>query len=95
MPQLTRGNRAFDGGRKANSPLHLITVPETAHVLRITRKAVYDLLRAGRLPYIRVGRRIRIDHAALMQFVQQHTVPAVTPSVRRWRRRSHATGSER
>ena len=41
----------------------LLTVDEVATRLKMTRKGVYDLMRAGRLPYVQIGlqrgRRIR------------------------------------
>ena len=41
----------------------LLTVDEVAALLKMHRKSVYDLMRAGRLPYVQIqpqrGRRIR------------------------------------
>lgn len=49
----------------------LLTVEEVAAILRVTRKAVYDLMRAGRLPYKQIGisRGRRISQSALNAFL--------------------------
>jgi excisionase family DNA binding protein len=47
------------------------TVEEVAEYLKITRKGVYDLMRAGKLRYFNVGiRRRRVSREALMEFVR-------------------------
>ena len=50
----------------------LLTVDEVAARLRMTRKAVYDLMRAGRLPYLQIGIQLgrRIRQSALEHFLQ-------------------------
>jgi excisionase family DNA binding protein len=49
----------------------LLTVEEVAAILRVTRKAVYDLMRANRLPYKQIGltRGRRISQSALNAFL--------------------------
>ena len=42
-----------------------ITVPEAAEMLRISRNFAYELVRQGKLPSIRFGKRILISRAAL------------------------------
>lgn len=54
----------------------LMTVPEAAHALRLTRKAVYDLIWRGALAYVRIGRRIRIRREQLVGFVQERSIPS-------------------
>lgn len=54
----------------------LMTVPEAATALRLTRKAVYALIWRGALAYVRIGRRIRIRREQLVGFVQERTVPS-------------------
>jgi excisionase family DNA binding protein len=47
------------------------TVEEVAELLQVTRKAIYDWMREGRLSYIQIGpRRRRITKAALAQFLR-------------------------
>lgn len=47
------------------------TVDEVAALLQVTRKAIYDWMREGRLSYVQIGpRRRRISKAALAQFLR-------------------------
>jgi excisionase family DNA binding protein len=50
----------------------LLTVDETASVLRIGRNAAYAAVSEGVVPAIRIGRRIRIPRTALAAMVEQH-----------------------
>lgn len=49
----------------------LLKVDEVAKILKVTRKSVYDLMRAERLPYVVVGvtRGRRIRRSALEAFL--------------------------
>ena len=48
----------------------LLTVPETAKLLRISRNLAYELVARGELPAVRLGRVIRIPRAALNDWVK-------------------------
>lgn len=52
-----------------NLPL-LLTVGEMASVLHIGRNAAYQLVKAGSVQTIHVGRSIRVPRSALIQFVE-------------------------
>lgn len=56
-----------------------LTVPETASALGLGRNTVYDLIRAGRLPHLRVGRTIRVPQAALSEWITSNTQKGTTP----------------
>ena len=43
----------------------LLTAAEVAEILAVTPARVYELVRRGMLPHVRVGRQVRIDPAAL------------------------------
>jgi len=47
----------------------LLTTQEAADIIGICRTRVYDLLRAGELESIRIGRSRRIPTAALEDFI--------------------------
>ena len=49
----------------------LLKIEEVAKILKVTRKSVYDLMRAKRLPYVVVGvsRGRRIRRSALNAFL--------------------------
>ncbi len=69
----------------------LMTVPEAASALRLTRKAVYELIWSGALAYVRIGRRIRIPLEQLVGFVQERTIPPSSAS----HQPEHSQGSSR
>ncbi len=45
----------------------VLTVGETAKLLRLSKTTVYDQIRQGTIPNIRIGKRILIPRAALMR----------------------------
>ena len=47
----------------------LISVPETARLLGIGRNLAYQLVREGRLPHVRLGRRVLVPRWCLEQWV--------------------------
>ena len=51
-------------------PLFL-TVAEASQVLRIGRNIVYELVRCGQLPSVKLGRQIRISKKALLDFMDR------------------------
>ncbi len=51
----------------------LLTVPEAAQILRISRNLAYELVARNELPSIRLGRVIRIPRAALDAWMEQQT----------------------
>jgi excisionase family DNA binding protein len=48
----------------------LLTVPEAAAALRISRSSVYQLIRAKQLEIIKIGRSTRVPAAAIDGFVE-------------------------
>ena len=49
-----------------NAP-DLLTVPEAAALLRISRNAAYEAVRRGDLPSLHIGRSVRVPKAALLE----------------------------
>ena len=49
----------------------VLTPTETARLLRIGRATVYEQIRLGTIPSVRMGRRILIPRAALMRKLEQ------------------------
>ena len=49
--------------------VQLYRVPEVMRMLRLSRSAVYELLRSGRLRSVRQGRARRIPGAAVAEYV--------------------------
>ena len=48
----------------------MLTVAETAKVLRIGRNSAYQLVREGKLPSVRLGRTLRIPMAMLTSWIE-------------------------
>ena len=48
----------------------MLTVDEAAAQLRVSRGAVYQLVRSGVLPSVRIGRAVRIPERCLQNFVE-------------------------
>lgn len=48
-----------------------ITVPEAASMMGICRNFAYELVREGKLPSIRLGKRILIPRIALEEMLKQ------------------------
>ena len=49
----------------------VLTVGETARLLRLSKTTVYDQIRQGSVPSIRLGKRILIPRAALMRKLEE------------------------
>ena len=50
----------------------MLTVKETAAVLKVKPQWVYRMLRGGGLPFLRLGRQIRIDEDSLEKWLTEH-----------------------
>jgi excisionase family DNA binding protein len=51
----------------------LLTVAEVADLLRTSRKAIYSMVERGQLPGVcRVGRRVLVKRAALLDWLDDH-----------------------
>ncbi|WP_152363826.1 helix-turn-helix domain-containing protein [Microlunatus speluncae] len=46
-------------------------VTEAAHVLRLSRSAIYELIRSGQIRSVTVGRSRRITHNALTEYIER------------------------
>ena len=49
----------------------VLTAVETARLLRIGRGTVYEYIRCGSIPSIRIGRRILVPRAALERMLSE------------------------
>ena len=45
----------------------VLTVAEAARLLRVGRNLIYDAVSSGKLPHLRIGRKIRLSRIALMR----------------------------
>ncbi len=49
----------------------LLSIPEAAKLLRLSRTKVYELIAVEGLPVVRFGRAVRVSAKALEQWVEQ------------------------
>ncbi len=54
----------------------LLTVDETAVLLRTTRGALYAMIERGQIPHIRLGRRVRFHRDDLLRFLAERRAPS-------------------
>ena len=60
----------------ANDEFQVMTADEAAELIRLPRSSVYELARNGRIPFVRIGRRIFFIRGALIQWlIEEMTVP--------------------
>jgi DNA binding domain, excisionase family len=57
----------------------LLTVDETARLLRISRNLTYELIAHNRVPHIRLGRRILVPRRGLETWIATGTALPQTP----------------
>lgn len=58
----------------------VLTVEEVADVLRIGRTAAYQAVKAGEIPSLRLGRKIRVPRAALERLLEPDASPPAVPA---------------
>jgi len=58
----------------------LLTVPEAARLLRISRNLTYELIRQKALPHVRLGRRILVPRQGLVNWIARESGLLLTPS---------------
>ena len=49
----------------------LLTVPEVAELLRISRTNAYGLVKAGAIPHVRIGVQIRVPRDKLAAWLEK------------------------
>lgn len=77
--------------RNFREPDPLLDVPTTERLLGISRSSVFELLRAGQLPAVKLGRRTLVRTSDLRRFIANLTAaeyrqPHVTPKRTQGRR---------
>ncbi len=53
----------------------LLTAAEVSEILRVPRSTVYELARARRIPFLKVGRRTLFDPELLREWIARQNVP--------------------
>lgn len=50
----------------------ILSVDELTKILGIGRNTAYDLIRCGKIRSVRIGHKIRIPKASLLEFLQEN-----------------------
>lgn len=50
----------------------LLTIKDVMRITKLGRTKVYELIRDGELPIVRLGRSIRIRRSALVAWIAEH-----------------------
>ena len=50
----------------------ILSVDELTKILGIGRNTAYDLIRCGRIRSVRIGHKIKIPKASLLEFLQEN-----------------------
>jgi excisionase family DNA binding protein len=64
------------GSALVNKHALLLTIPEVATALRISRSSVYRLFEGGELRWVKVGSTRRVSSAEVDRFIAEHTEAA-------------------
>ena len=53
----------------------IYTIPEVAEYLKMSKSKLYDLVKRKKIPYIRIGRNVRIRQSDLDEWLEEKTRP--------------------
>jgi excisionase family DNA binding protein len=56
-----------------DAPL-LLRVPEVARILSLSRSRTYEMIHTGELPFVRMGKSVRVPRKALLALIERQTV---------------------
>jgi excisionase family DNA binding protein len=56
----------------------IMTIPQVAAVLQISKAKIYMMVKRGQIPYIRIFRNVRIRESELNKWLDKQTVKAVS-----------------
>ena len=56
----------------------MLTAEEVSRLLRIGRTSVYEAIRCGAIPSVKIGRTVRVPRHRLLEMLDQGTSEAVT-----------------
>jgi len=53
----------------------ILTVPEVAQYLKISKSKMYDIVKREKIPFIKIGRNVRIKESDLDEWLEIQTRP--------------------
>ncbi len=60
---------------KGNKMETIYTVPEVAEYLKMSKSKMYDLVKREKIPFIKIGRNVRIRQSDLLDWLEKMTRP--------------------
>lgn len=57
----------------------IMTIPEVAEYLKLSKSKVYLLVQTGIIPHIKIGRNVRIREKDLYKWLEQNRVDPTSP----------------
>jgi len=51
----------------------ILTIPEVAAYLKMSKAKIYNMVRRGEIPHIKVGKNVRVRQADLQDWLHQHS----------------------
>jgi excisionase family DNA binding protein len=70
---MPRRTKTAPASLKGHPPI--LTVLEAAQLLRVSRSALYQQIREGRVPAMRVGHRMRISREVIERMLSERAAP--------------------
>lgn len=52
----------------------ILTIPEVAEYLKVSKAKIYLMVQRGEIPYIRLDRNVRIKESDLMKWLDKQTI---------------------
>lgn len=52
----------------------IYTIPQVAKYLQISKSKIYYLVNKGQIPYVRIGRNVRIREGDLQRWLDENTL---------------------
>ena len=57
----------------------LLTIKDVQEITQLGRTTIYELMRSGELPFLKIGRSVRVRRAALDEWLgKQEVIPYVS-----------------
>jgi len=52
---------------------NILTIPEVAKYLKMSKSKIYALVQTGRIPYIRIGKNVRVKEGELQKWLENNS----------------------
>jgi excisionase family DNA binding protein len=64
----------------SDPPPEFLTRDDVARLLKVSRATVYRLVESRRLPFYKIGNRLRFDKQDVLAFLRHHRIDALGPN---------------